>query len=216
MRRTPLERKTPLRAVAKREEWTRPDPAPMNLNGAATALANRERSLVAALQPRTTVRAIPKAMPKTPPKETGAFPPVVRQAILERDNMGCVRCGTPVDASPDGYSLQHRVARKMGGTSDYLIGRPANGATLCGDGVRGCHGYVEANPVEAERFGYAVQSWADPATVPMYTMRDGWVLLDNKGFKHRAEEPPSGGAHEADSVRRRDTDGTGSASSAHG
>ena len=51
----------------------------------------------------------------------------------------CVRCGKRAE------SWQHRVSRGRGGPDDLF-----NCVRLCGDGVRGCHGWAEANPAAAQ------------------------------------------------------------------
>lgn len=96
--------------------------------------------------------------------------------VRQRDSYRCVRCGkSPADAV---LSTQHRQARGMGGTRRASVNAPSNLITLCGTGTTGCHGWVEAHPVEARANGWAVASWDNPATTPVLTPR-GWVLLDD-------------------------------------
>lgn len=190
MRRTPLARKAPLRNRPTTGTWTPPEPVPMDLDAAAAALAHQQASAEA---PRRTHAPVPDPQRADRPKVTGAFPPVVRQTIIDRDHMLCQRCGRQADATAHGYSMQHRNARGMGGTSDPRLARPSNGILLCGSGTTGCHGWVEANPEAAERLGLAVPSWADPESVPVLTF-DGWVLLANNGAAYPCTPPTNGDA----------------------
>lgn len=51
---------------------------------------------------------------------------------------------------------------------------------LCGDGVRGCHGWVEHNPNDANLEGFHVRSFENECDSPVF--RGGrWVLLDDDG-----------------------------------
>lgn len=187
-RRTPLRSKPQARTTSAAELVVERDQA--YLEAAAAALGNRERSRVA---PRPDTGPLPPVSKATRRPPSG-FPPVVRQTILDRDRYACVRCGAHIDTGSHGYSLQHRIARGMGGTDDPAINRPANGIVLCGSATTGCHGRVESMAVEAARNGWAVEGWADPTSVPVKTPA-GWVLLNDRGFAHPTTEPPNGDAH---------------------
>lgn len=198
LRRTPL-RRTPFKAKAPAPRTFEPPERPaFNVADAATALANQRRSMEAE---RTFQPPVAPPVPATAkPKHTG-FPPVVRQAILERDHYSCQRCGAHVDTGIVGYSLQHRIARGMGGSTDNpAINRPSNGIVLCGSGTTGCHGWVEGHPYEAGRAGWSVVSWADPTTVPVKTLT-GWVLLNDRGYSWPTDTPADEDAHTV-AVRR--------------
>jgi hypothetical protein len=54
----------------------------------------------------------------------------------------------------------------MGGTKRPEVNDPIALALLCGDGVSGCHGYVESHRGLAYQMGWLVHSWDDPAKVP--------------------------------------------------
>ena len=52
---------------------------------------------------------------------------------------------------------------------------------LCGDGVRGCHGWVTANPKAASEEGWHVKPWQEAADVPVFYRQSSWVLLRPDG-----------------------------------
>lgn len=94
-----------------------------------------------------------------------------RQAAYERDNGGCVICGKPAE------SVHHRQGRS--GPDPHRL---ANLVTACGDGVRGCHGEIHANPSAAYVYGRMVPRLGvrTPEDTPVLTL-NGWVLFDNHG-----------------------------------
>ena len=97
----------------------------------------------------------------------GAFNPAARAAVYTAGLDRCAGCGRPAD------SAQHRRARGMGGTTDVTIGHPANGVPLCGGqlaGVRGCHGWAEANPVDAELLGWRLPPGAPALGTPWFCL----------------------------------------------
>lgn len=102
----------------------------------------------------------------------GVFNPAARAAIYEAGLGRCAGCGRPAD------SAQHRRARGMGGTSDVVIGHPANGVPLCGGqlaGVLGCHGWAERNPVDAELLGWRLAPGTPALGSPFYVAPwQGW------------------------------------------
>lgn len=203
MKRTPLARRTPLRARPKTGTAThqritgradqRPPilPSPgIDLAAAAAALQHAKK---AAETPRAFGGPVADPVKAARPADDGSFSEHTRTRILMRDGYACQRCSVAPGDSYPGISLQHRVARQMGGTNRPHVALPGNGLTLCGDGTRGCHGWVERNPERAERLGYAVPSWADPTTVPVYTP-GGWWLLDNLGRRTPCAAPPDNDA----------------------
>lgn len=128
-------------------------------------------------------------------------PKRVRAEVLLRDLCQCVACGLTVVVE-DGnglrpvqqYSLQHRVARGMGGRS--VIDEPFNLLTMCGTGTTGCHGRAEHDPEWARERGYRVDSWDNPLTVPVVVRVaegvDHVYLLD--GAARLLTYPAPGGA----------------------
>jgi hypothetical protein len=68
----------------------------------------------------------------------------------------------------------------MGGTKDPSINRPGNLILLCGDGVRGCHGWVETHREEAHDNGWSLPWWQTSEDFPV-TYWDGTYYINNKG-----------------------------------
>lgn len=76
-------------------------------------------------------------------------------------------------------SMHHRFKEGQGGGWD-----PANILDTCGDGTTGCHGWVEANPTDAELRGLWIHGNDDPALTPVQLAWRGiygWFLLDHAG-----------------------------------
>lgn len=92
-----------------------------------------------------------------------------RQIVCDRSNGLCERCGR------QGHSVHHRRKRSQGGPWT-----PSNCVMLCGDGVQGCHGWVEHHPNAANDEGFHVRSFQDEYEVPVYRW-GRWVLLDDDG-----------------------------------
>jgi hypothetical protein len=99
----------------------------------------------------------------------------VVELVTERDAWCCVRCGRNVKGSQRGvgWSMQHRKARSMGGTSELVcpwINSAENLCLVCGSATTLCHGEIEENPVEAREMGYAISriSVHLPADVPVF------------------------------------------------
>ncbi len=74
------------------------------------------------------------------------IPQEVRKAIYNRDQGRCRRCGKR------GESIHHRRKRRSANPH-----RPSNLVLLCGDGTRGCHGWIEANPKLAAESGWHIR-----------------------------------------------------------
>lgn len=68
-------------------------------------------------------------------------------------------------------SIHHRKPRGQGGTND-----PSNLLHLDGDGVAGCHGWIERNRKIAYRMGWLVHTEDDPADIGIMP---GWKLSPN-------------------------------------
>lgn len=103
------------------------------------------------------------------------IPKAVRVAVIARAGSRCERCGTWCDTAAGYYSLQHRVARGMGGTK--TVDNASRLALLCGSATTLCHGEVESRPLEALEDGWRVRQGDNPATVPIRHHELGLVLL---------------------------------------
>jgi len=111
----------------------------------------------------------------------------LREAVLERDQHRCARCGRGVTTYP--YSLQHRDPRGMGGSK--TANRTSNLVTLCGSATSpgDCHNEVESHRAQAAKDGYLVVGDQHPEDVEILLARvndEGEVrfdfyLLDNVG-----------------------------------
>jgi len=100
----------------------------------------------------------------------------VRDAVLRRSANRCERCGLHLGAAV-AYSLQHRRARGMGGTSAADADSVVNLAALCGTATTGCHGWVEQHPAESLAGGWRVRQGDDPGRVPVVHWELGLVFL---------------------------------------
>lgn len=98
------------------------------------------------------------------------------------DIVTCERCGLALDCS-----LHHRLKRSH--LPRYRFWEPSNCVMLCGDGTRGCHGWVEFNPKDAAVEGFHVWSHEEPAQVPVKLWHtDVYVLLDDLGGYTRVDK----------------------------
>ena len=100
------------------------------------------------------------------------LPQKTRDLVLARDNWQCVGCGTAVGGGFTWWSIQHRVARGVGGTNDIV-----NLVALCGSATsKGCHRTCEDRNEEMHDRGLWLRSTEDPALVPVRRW-DGLVAL---------------------------------------
>lgn len=118
-----------------------------------------------------------------------------RRQVIARDLSRCQWCGRYVRTESGWYSLQHRRARGMGGTSRASSNDPANLLLVCGTGTTECHGWIEAHPQEAEARGFRMNSGAEPSRVPYIDAAGKKWQLDAAGTRrqlstHAAPCPP--------------------------
>ena len=118
----------------------------------------------------------------------------ITTALLVRSG-GVCEARTPwCLAAPDGrvasradkrvirLSRHHRSPRGMGGTSDEFAHNLDRLLLVCGDGVTGCHGWIESNRTKARDRGLLVPMGLDPADVPLELASGRLVLLDPTGY----------------------------------
>ena len=99
-----------------------------------------------------------------------------RRIVQERCGGSCEGCGArPVK------DIHHRKYKSRGGGHEVsnLIGLCGGFGGLSGGNHSGCHGV--AHSAEGHELGWSVNSWADPATVPILHAVHGLVLLDDHG-----------------------------------
>lgn len=113
------------------------------------------------------------------PKATRAVEEAARKIVRARDGHRCQMCGASVLNIPS--SVHHRRRRGMGGSA--LLERPSNLVRLCGDGVQGCHGFVESNRTQSTTRGWLLGYLDDPEATPLLCF-DGWFVLDDNGGRH--------------------------------
>lgn len=112
-------------------------------------------------------------------RDTGPSAEVV-QLVIERDGC-CVRCGSAAQGQRGvDWSIQHRKKRSAG-----IDNSLSNLILLCGSGTTGCHGWVEAHPIEAEHAGgWSVSRYSNPSTTPVLVRSEfgeRWVYLTEAG-----------------------------------
>lgn len=95
--------------------------------------------------------------------------------IDRREGQSCARCGKGIW---ENGSRHHRKFKSRGGGDEV-----SNGVLLCGSGTTGCHGWAHAHSDLAREAGFAVNSWEDPALVPIRLYMAGGrpVYLDDDG-----------------------------------
>lgn len=124
-----------------------------------------------------------------------------RELVLQRADGLCERCGR------QGHTFHHRKNRSGGGGWNC-----ANIVYLCGDGTRGCHGWVTVNPAEASKEGFHIKPWEDEREVPILLHRRlsrhlTWDTSDYDSTRADVEVSPSEVLKEAKSdVRTAETD----------
>lgn len=134
---------------------------------------------------RTAVK--PKRARDTGPSKT------TRDIVWARAGGRCELCGEAL-AGPVGFSVHHRLPRRMGGSRRPELNTPANLLVVCGSGTTGCHGRIESRREQAYTEGLLLHDGQDPATVPVLIACpiDGWpklVLLAEDGTYTDPEGP---------------------------
>lgn len=72
---------------------------------------------------------------------------------------------------------------------------PSNILDVCGDGTRGCHGWIEANPERAQERGLWLVGAESPQFTPLIIswrgIMDWYYLTDTGGLKWPGKGPAS-------------------------
>lgn len=92
-----------------------------------------------------------------------------REAVKQRSG-GVCEVGIPEVCMGRGHTIHHRKNRSQGGTW-----APSNLLHLCGDGTRGCHGWITEHPATSYIRGWAVRGHRNPSEVPV-RYRDGLAV----------------------------------------
>src|SRR5262249_15283691 len=105
-----------------------------------------------------------------------------RALVMARDGQCCVSCGRWIGTPGTWWSIQHRVARGVGGGNSL-----PNLITLCGSATSpGCHRLCEDRDREAHERGLWLYSYEDPALVPVMVASEHgsgalmWATVDGR------------------------------------
>lgn len=132
--------------------------------------------------------------PRKPKKRPENYIPKGRgcKIVLGRSEDWCEVRRTGVCLDGRGHSTHHRLDQSL----DNSGWRPSNLLRTCGDGSRGCHGWITENPKQAHDEGrWALESHEKPELTPVLVASplwpEGrrWVLLNDKGGLDEAEAP---------------------------
>lgn len=102
-----------------------------------------------------------------------------RAIVAERSGGRC-EVMVPNVCLGNAASMHHR--RKEG-----RLWNPSNILHTCGDGTRGCHGWIEAHPTLANEYGlwlFAGELPAETAVQMRWENLISWFILDDEGVLH--------------------------------
>lgn len=109
-----------------------------------------------------------------------SFPETKGREIVRLRSDGRCEVVVPNVCLGEAHTMHHRLKRSHGG--DW---NPANILHVCGDGTRGCHGWIEAHPKLANEHGLWLRAGEDPEETSVY-MRwvsiKSWYVLDAEGL----------------------------------
>ena len=82
----------------------------------------------------------------------------------------------------DRVSIHHRLPRGRGGSADTRTNTLSRLMLLCGDGARGCHGWIESNRAAARDAGWLIPGTTDHTAIDSEAVRvhlrlRQWVTL---------------------------------------
>jgi hypothetical protein len=95
--------------------------------------------------------------------------------IVKQRSHGTCEVMIPGVCMGQAHSMHHRKNRSQGGTWDV-----ENILHVCGDGVRGCHGWITEHPKDSYEMGWAVRSFWNPTDVAV-SLRGRHVFLTPSG-----------------------------------
>lgn len=103
-----------------------------------------------------------------------------RELVAVRSGGFCeIRIRRPAVCLGLSNSKHHRRKQGQGGADV-----PSNMLDACGDGTRGCHGWVEANPDKARALGLWLFGGSHSLVTPVFMTFRGftdWFMLDDEG-----------------------------------
>ncbi|MCM6776249.1 HNH endonuclease [Nocardia sp. CDC159] len=124
-------------------------------------------------------QTLPKVQPRRrKPRNPGESK--TRKLVRKRSGGWCEICG-----AARAESVHHRRNRSQGGPWTA-----SNCVATCGDGTRGCHGWVGRRPAAAHDSGFHLEHGEIPAKTAIVSGLHGHVLLDDFG----GMKPAKGGA----------------------
>lgn len=115
---------------------------------------------------RTGFPSRPREVKKPRPRRTTGPTSTTRDIVWARAGGRCEVCGGSL-AGPTGFSVHHRLPRRMGGSRRAELNTPSNLLVVCGSGTTGCHGRIESNRERAHEDGLLLHDGQDPASVPV-------------------------------------------------
>lgn len=111
-----------------------------------------------------------------------------RTLVKERSRGRC-EVGVPNFCTGWGQSMQHRKPRGMGGS--HRVHTAADLLSVCGDGVRNCHGYIESHRAWSLDRGLIVPQHCDVEVEPVLRWGREWVVLRPDGSVERTSRRPA-------------------------
>jgi hypothetical protein len=174
-RSKPLQRTKPLRTAAPLRTVTPLLPCGHAYGSADEARSSKRAQRKGAVVEKCRDRRCGQWHVRVPQGRTDTGPSRdVRALVMERDNQCCQACGAGITGRP--YSIQHRVARGMGGTSNPAVNSFPSLVLMCGTGTTGCHGLAEQRDPEMHSRGFWLKRGEDPERVPVMIAGPGYLI----------------------------------------
>jgi hypothetical protein len=176
-RSKPLQRTKPLRTVAPLTTTTLLLPCGHSYGTADEARNSKRAQGKGAVVEKCRDRRCGQWHVRAPQSRTDTGPSRdVRALVMERDNQCCQACGAGITGRP--YSIQHRDARGMGGTSNPAANSPSNLVLVCGSATTpgSCHLACEQRDPEMHSRGFWLKRGEDPERVPVMIAGPGYLI----------------------------------------